>query len=117
MAAGTQRANVLTSETSLELSKSWRRFSRIATIVAVLTAPVAFTWYHRHNGWDIGWSLLATLFTIAAFRGVVDVILRKFIPWPTLFGVADSGLHEADVTNRRRAWFWRFWVRIVVFFL
>jgi ATP-dependent Zn protease len=105
-------------ETDSQLSEDWRRLGRAATAVAVVTAPIAFTWFHKHNGWSLGWSLLATIIEIGAFRGVVDVILRRLIPWPSLFGTDDARLRAEDAVNRRRAWFWR-WVlrwafRIVV---
>jgi ATP-dependent Zn protease len=105
-------------ETDSQLSDDWRRLGRAATAVAVVTAPVAFTWFHKHNGWGVGWSLLATIIEIGAFRGVIDVILRRVIPWPSLFGTDDARLRAEDAVNRRRAWFWRWvlrWVfRIVV---
>jgi cell division protease FtsH len=105
-------------ETDSQLSEDWRRLGRAATAVAIVTAPIAFTWFHKHNGWSLGWSLLATIIEIGAFRGVVDVILRRLIPWPSLFGTDDARLRAEDAVNRRRAWFWR-WVlrwafRIVV---
>ena len=56
-----------------------------------------------------GWSIT----TVAAFRGLIDLVLRRFIPWPSLFGTDDSRLKEEDVVNRRRAWFWRFWFRLL----
>ncbi len=104
-------------EHDTQLSDDWRRLGRAATAVAVVTAPVAFTWFHNHNGWGFGWSLLATILEIAAFRGVVDVIIRRLIPWPSLFGTDDARLRAEDAINRRRAWYWRKWVRrAVVFF-
>src|SRR5213079_2774528 len=44
--------------------------------------------------------------------GFVDLIVRRLIPWPSLFGTADSRLREEDIVNRRRAWTWRFFFRI-----
>jgi ATP-dependent Zn protease len=92
-----------------QLASEWRRLTRVATVVAVLTAPLAFEWLHQVRGWGIGWSLVGTFFEMIAFRGLVDVILRRFIPWPSLFGAAEE-LREEDVTARRRVWFWRRWV-------
>ena len=43
---------------------------------------------------------------IAAFRGLVDVMTRRMIPWPNLFG-ADQALLAEDVVSRRRSWFWK----------
>src|SRR5262249_17752223 len=57
--------------------------------------------------------------TIVTFRGVVDVIVRKLVPWPSLFGTDDARLREEDVVNRRRAWTWNWvvkWaIRIFIF--
>jgi len=100
-------------EESTLLAQQWRSLARAATFVAILTSPAAFVWFHKHQGWSIGWSILATIITVAAFRGLIDLVLRRFIPWPSLFGTDDSRLKEEDVVNRRRAWFWRFWFRLL----
>jgi ATP-dependent Zn protease len=99
-------------EESILLAQQWRMLARAATFVAVLTSPAAFVWFHKHQGWSIGWSLAATIATVAAFRGFIDLVLRRFIPWPSLFGTDDTRLQDEDVVNRRRAWFWRFWYRL-----
>jgi cell division protease FtsH len=99
------------------LADAWRRLSRVATFVAIITAPAIFVWLHQVVDWSVGWSILATVLIIAGFRGVADVLIRKWIPWPTLFGVDDPRANEEDVINRRRAWFWRFWLRVVVLFV
>ena len=41
--------------------------------------------------------------------------MRRVIPWPSLFGTEDARLREEDITNRRRAWTWRFWLRLAIF--
>ena len=51
-----------------------------------------------------------------AFRGLVDLMTRRMLPWPSLYGTDDADLKEEDVVNRRRASFWRFWFRFFVFF-
>src|SRR5579862_3113156 len=101
----------LVSESQSALSREWRRLTRVATLVAILTSPSIFYFYHHYNGWSLFWSLVATFFTIVAFRGVVDVIVRRIIPWPSLFGTDDIRLREDDVVNRRRAWTWNWAVR------
>jgi len=101
----------LVSESQSALSREWRRLTRVATLVAILTSPSIFYFYHHYNGWSLFWSLVATFFTIVAFRGVVDVIVRRIIPWPSLFGTDDVRLREDDVVNRRRAWTWNWAVR------
>ena len=95
-------------EESVLLAQQWRKLARAATFVAILTSPAAFVWFHKQQEWPIGWSLLGTIATVAAFRGLVDLFLHLFIPWPSLFGTDDALLKEEDVVNRRRAWFWRF---------
>jgi ATP-dependent Zn protease len=96
-----------------QLRDQWRTLIRAATFVALLTSPAAFTWFHNHEGWSVWWSLLATAGVVIAFRGLVDVTLRRFIPWPSLFGVEDTRLREEDVVGRRRAWFWARFFRFI----
>jgi len=96
------------------LSKDLRRLTRVATFIAVLTSPAVFVWYHHHQGWSVFWSIVATFATIVVFRGVVDIIVRRLIPWPSLFGTVDANLREEDIMNRRRSWTWRWFARLVV---
>ncbi len=110
----------LMDEGSGALADQWRRFTRVATIVAVMTGPVLYVWFHNQIGWGIGWSLLAAFLCVIAFRGIVDVAVRRVIPWPTLFGQEDERSREDDVVSRRRVWYWRkkfrlaFWIALVV---
>ena len=60
-------------------------------------------------------SLLLTFGVVIAFRGVVDLVIRRMIPWPSLFGTEDSRLREEDIVNRRRSWTWRFFFRFAIF--
>jgi ATP-dependent Zn protease len=54
---------------------------------------------------------------VIVFRGVVDLGFRRVIPWPSLFGLEGRELLEEDALGRRRAWFWRFWMRVAVTFV
>jgi len=105
------------SEASGGLAQQWRRLTRAATFVAILTSPALFMWFHEQLGWGVGWSLVATVVAVAAFRGVIDVGVRRFIPWPALFGQDDTGIQEEDVVNRRRAYYWRKKARLAVWIL
>src|SRR5262245_28229295 len=49
-------------------------------------------------------------------RGATDLVFRRFIPWPCLFGAADNRMAEEDVLTRRRAWFWKSFFRWSIFF-
>ena len=60
---------------------------------------------------------MATILGVAAFRGLLDLIFHRFIEWPSLFGIDNPDLREEDVVARRRVWFWRWWAKIVWFFL
>ena len=91
---------------SHELASQWRSLTRIATVVAIFTSPAIYVWLHVQAGWDIWLSLLGAAVAVLMFRGLLEVIFRRFIPWPTLFG-ADTRLREEDITARRRAWYWR----------
>ena len=94
-----------------ELQQQWRKLTRAATIVAVATSPALFVFFHQYQGWSIGWSILATFFAVVTFRGLFDVAVRRWIPWPTLFGQESTELLEEDVVNRRRVWTWKFWIK------
>jgi cell division protease FtsH len=108
--------SALQGEQQNALSRSWRRLTRVATVVAILTSPSVFFWYHRHYGWGLWVALLATFGTVVGFRGFVDLVVRRLIPWPSLFGTEDARLKEEDVMNRRRSWTWRFFFRMGVYF-
>ncbi len=99
------------SELSAELAGQWRRLTRAATLVAVITAPPVIVWLNQTQGWAWYWSILAALLLVVAFRGVVDLGFHKLIPRPSLFGLESQQLREEDVVARRRVWFWRFWVK------
>jgi ATP-dependent Zn protease len=94
------------SQQNASLANEWRRLSRAATVVAVLTSPAWFMVFHHTNGWPIWRSAIVTVFAVAAFRGLVDVIAHKLIPRANLYGADEASL-EHDVVARRRLWFWR----------
>ena len=52
-----------------------------------------------------------TFLVVVIFRGLVDLMVRKVLPWPSLFGTDDAQLREEDIVNRRRAWTWRWFVK------
>jgi hypothetical protein len=105
------------AEESTTLAQQWRLLSRAATFVAILTSPAVFLYLHKEKGWYVGWAIFASILLIGAFRGFVDLILRRVLPWPSLFGTDDPRLREEDVVNRRRAAFWGFWWKVVRLFL
>src|SRR5918998_6057951 len=100
------------SESSRVLAEQWRRLRRSATLVAVLTSPAAFFYFAEVQDWSLLWSAVATFFLIIAFRGVIDLLFKRAIPWPSLFGSDSAQLREEDVVARRRVWFWRFWFKV-----
>src|SRR5215210_5029862 len=77
-----------------DLATRWRRLGRFATVVAVLTAPSFWVWYTVSLNLDPATALIATVLSLAAFRGLVDVVLHRFIPWPNLFGAERNLLQE-----------------------
>ena len=50
---------------------------------------------------------MLTLIEVAAFRGLVDVLFRRFIASPSLFGEEREELRAEDIVMRRRLSFWR----------
>src|SRR5881392_2014973 len=88
------------------LAAEWRRLARGATFVAILTSPATFALLHVANDWSIGWSIIATILIIAAFRGLIDVIAHRLVPRASLYGAGRELLDE-DIVSRRRLWYWR----------
>ena len=68
------------------LAFEWRRLTRAATAVALLTAPAFFLVLYDSNHLSLAASIIITVLAVVVFRGLVEVIARKLIPWPSLFG-------------------------------
>ena len=105
------------AELSNELASQWRRLTRVATAVALITAPALVVWFNQTQGWAWYWSILAALLVVVCFRGAFDLLFHRLIPRPSLFGLESQQLREEDVVARRRVWFWRFWLKITVIFV
>jgi cell division protease FtsH len=103
----------LSGDQARELSSQWRSLRRAATAVAILSSPAIFVWLQKEKGWPIGWSLVAAIVAVAAFRGLLDLIFHRFIQWPSLFGIDNPRAREEDVVARRRVWFWHFWFKLL----
>jgi cell division protease FtsH len=88
------------------LAREWRRLGRAATFVALLTAPAFFLVLYDSDRLGLAWSLVITAAAVIVFRGLVEVIVRKLIPSPSLYG-ADQRTMEQDLVARRRYWFWK----------
>ncbi|HUE26637.1 MAG TPA: AAA family ATPase, partial [Solirubrobacteraceae bacterium] len=96
------------------LAGEWRRLRRAATAVALFTSPMFFVVLYDRLGLSLVWALAATAGSVIAFRGLIDVLARRFLPWPSMYGVGEE-IAEEDVVARRRTWFWRRLYRLVVF--
>ncbi|MFL5860982.1 MAG: hypothetical protein ACJ780_09415, partial [Solirubrobacteraceae bacterium] len=94
------------NEHASALAAEWRRLTRAATFVALLTAPAFFLILFDSNHLGLVLSLVITFAAVVMFRGLVEVVARRFIPSPSLYG-ADASLKEQDIVARRRYWFWR----------
>jgi uncharacterized membrane protein len=88
------------------LAEEWRRLRRAATAVAVFTSPMFFVILYDRAGLSLPMALLATVGSVIAFRGLVDVVSRRLLPWPSMYGVGRE-IADEDVLARRRTWFWR----------
>src|SRR5918912_1263227 len=103
----------------LALQREWRRLTRAATFVAVLTSPVTFAFFYVEHDWPLLWALVGTIVFVIAFRGFMDVLAHRLIPRASLYG-AGRELVEEDIVSRRRVWYWRtkfwrlFWLGIAV---
>jgi ATP-dependent Zn protease len=102
------------------LAGEWRRLSRAATFVAVMTSPGMMAVLVGVNDWPWGWALLTTIVAVAAFRGLIDILAHRIIPRASLYGADREALLD-DAMARRRLWFWRgkyrlaLWLFVVVF--
>jgi ATP-dependent Zn protease len=94
------------NEHASSLAYEWRRLGRVATGVALLTAPAFFVLLYQTDKVSLVWSVIITAIAVVSFRGLVEVITRKMIPTPSLFG-AEQSLKQDDIVARRRYWFWR----------
>ena len=97
MTAGPVAPALASSEQSRELSEQWRALRRAATAVAVLSSPALFLWLNKHERWSLAWALVSTALAVFAFRGGLDLLFRRFIQWPSLFGIDSPELREEDV--------------------
>src|SRR4051795_9890398 len=88
------------------LAIQWRQLTRAATFVALLTSPALFVILYQRNGWGMIAALIVTGAGVIAFRGLIDVLARKLIPSPSLYG-ADQRMADEDVIAKRRLWYWR----------
>jgi cell division protease FtsH len=105
------------------LAHEWRRLTRAATGVALLTAPAFFLVLYDTNHLSLVWALVVTAIAVVTFRGLVEVVARRLIPSPSLYG-ADASLKEEDIVARRRYWWWRtkfrripVWVALILLLL
>jgi ATP-dependent Zn protease len=87
------------------LAYEWRRLTRAATFVALLTAPAFFLVLYDSDHWSVVASLIITVVGVLLFRGLIEVLARKLIPSPSLFGSEE--LKADDIVARRRYWYWR----------
>jgi ATP-dependent Zn protease len=89
-----------------QLAREWRRLSRAATFVALLTSPALFVLLYRSDGWSLAGALIGTFVGVIAFRGFVDIVVHRLLPRPGLQGADKAALAE-DARARRRVWYWR----------
>jgi ATP-dependent Zn protease len=92
------------------LAREWRRLTRWATLVALLTSPAFFLVLHDSDHVGLPGAVVISIFAVILFRGLVEVVARKMIPSPSLLG-GEDGLKAEDIISRRRYWFWRTWWR------
>jgi ATP-dependent Zn protease len=110
-------ANASTREA---LAGEWKRLSRAATVVAILTSPATMAILIGVDNWPWFWALVATIAIVSAFRGLIDIVAHRFIPRPSLYGADREALLD-DAAARRRLWFWRgkyrlaLWLAAIVF--
>src|SRR3954452_14502847 len=95
------------------LAQEWRRLSRAATFVAILTLPAVFIVLYVQHDWPLGWAIIVSILAVAAFRGLVDLITHRMIPRASLYG-AGRERREEDATARRRLWYWKHKYKVLI---
>jgi cell division protease FtsH len=103
---GVRPARPPINEHASALATEWRHLTRAATFVALLTAPMFFVLLFDSNHLGLVPALLVTALAVLLFRGLVEVVVRRIIPWPSLYG-ADQSVKAEDIVARRRYWYWR----------
>jgi ATP-dependent Zn protease len=88
------------------LAREWRGLTRAATGVALLTSPAFFLVLYDTDHAGLAVSIIVAALGVVVFRGIVEVVARKLIPSPSLYG-ADASLRQDDLVARRRYWYWR----------
>ena len=96
------------------LASEWSRLRRAATVVGLMTAPAFFLVIWRSAGLNPIWAVISTVFAVAAFRGLIDILAHRVLPKQSLYG-ADTEALAQDRVERRRVWFWQFWLKLVVY--
>ena len=67
-----------------------RRLARVATFIAVLTSPALFFWLQQARRLGVGWSIVCDRACDRRLPRPVDILVRRVIPWPSLFGTDDA---------------------------
>src|SRR3954451_18401626 len=80
----------------LALQREWRRLTRAATIVAVLTSPVTFAFFYVQHHGPLRGPLAATIVFVIPFRVFMDAPAHRQIPRASLYG-AGRELVEEDI--------------------
>jgi ATP-dependent Zn protease len=94
------------NEHAAALAGEWRRLTRAATAVALLTSPAVFLLLYRVDHVALWLAFILTAVGVISFRGLIEVVTRRMIPSPNLYGASDD-LRADDMVSRRRYWYWR----------
>src|SRR4051812_29781490 len=91
----------------IALRKAWGKLTNSLTVVALFFAPSFFLYTDRVLGAPWYWSLIGAVTGVAVVRGGMDLITRKFLPWPTLFDTVGEEAKVQDALARKRYNFWK----------
>jgi hypothetical protein len=78
------------NEHASALAQEWKRLTRAATFVALLTAPAFFLVLFDSEHFSLLAALIVAAVGVIVFRGLVEVVTRKLIPSPSLYGADQS---------------------------
>ena len=94
------------NEHASALAQEWRRLTPRRDRRSRCSPRRRSSWSSTTQPHDVVLALVITVLAVLMFRGLVEVVVRKLIPSPSLYG-ADESLKEDDIVARRRYWYWR----------
>ena len=101
---------------SQSLTQGRAAISRFVTFLCLPLFLTLYLFYSQTHSWSFAKTAAITFATVVVLRALLDYILKRVLPAPALFGIDDPEVRADDVLMKRRAWFWKFWTKVGVFY-